>query len=153
MKIHLGNLDADVTEMEVRDFFRAYPSLSHVWIARKPPGFGFVVCFLAARARAVPAPAPPRPSPRPHARAPTGPSRSLMIDCGWAREVCPVAPVGSSARRRGETERANHDFRPLPPFSSPRAAAAQTFDNDEDGNNAIRDLNGKDLRGKKYDHR
>ena len=41
-KVYVGGLPDDATVEEVSDAFRRYGRLRKVWIARRPPGFGFV---------------------------------------------------------------------------------------------------------------
>jgi len=41
-KIFIGNLNPDTQSGDLRDFFRDYGTCNDAWVARKPPGFGFV---------------------------------------------------------------------------------------------------------------
>eukprot|EP00123_Amoebidium_parasiticum_P012034 comp21072_c1_seq1/m.28382 comp21072_c1_seq1/g.28382 ORF comp21072_c1_seq1/g.28382 comp21072_c1_seq1/m.28382 type:complete len:190 (-) comp21072_c1_seq1:450-1019(-) len=41
-KVYVGNLDYGIDERDLRDMFNRYGRVNDVWIARKPPGFGFV---------------------------------------------------------------------------------------------------------------
>jgi len=41
-KVYIGGLDEDTREADLRDFFRDMGPISEVWIARNPPGYGFV---------------------------------------------------------------------------------------------------------------
>eukprot|EP00124_Ichthyophonus_hoferi_P005107 Ihof_evm4s668 gene=Ihof_evmTU4s668 len=41
-KVYVGNLDDDITDHDLRDTFDKYGNLTDAWVARKPPGFGFV---------------------------------------------------------------------------------------------------------------
>ena len=38
----IGNLSPDCDGKDLRDFFRDYGVCNDAWVARKPPGFGFV---------------------------------------------------------------------------------------------------------------
>mmetsp|Transcript_22360 Transcript_22360/g.35017 ORF Transcript_22360/g.35017 Transcript_22360/m.35017 type:complete len:85 (+) Transcript_22360:50-304(+) len=41
-KVFVGNLPPNAEGRDLRDFFRDYGQLNDAWVARKPPGFGFV---------------------------------------------------------------------------------------------------------------
>jgi RNA recognition motif-containing protein len=42
-KVYIGGLPNDAEQRDLRDFFRKFDkSLNDAWVARKPPGFGFV---------------------------------------------------------------------------------------------------------------
>ncbi|THU60364.1 hypothetical protein C4D60_Mb07t11890 [Musa balbisiana] len=41
-RVYVGNLDSRVTERDLEDEFRAFGVLRSVWVARRPPGYGFV---------------------------------------------------------------------------------------------------------------
>ncbi|XP_065032711.1 serine/arginine-rich splicing factor RSZ22A-like isoform X2 [Musa acuminata AAA Group] len=41
-RVYVGNLDSRVSERELEDEFRAFGVLRSVWVARRPPGYGFV---------------------------------------------------------------------------------------------------------------
>jgi len=41
-KVYVGGLDDDTRESDLRDFFRGMGPISEVWVARSPPGYGFV---------------------------------------------------------------------------------------------------------------
>jgi len=41
-KVYVGGLAEDTRESDLRDFFRDMGSISDVWVARSPPGYGFV---------------------------------------------------------------------------------------------------------------
>eukprot|EP00123_Amoebidium_parasiticum_P000959 comp11917_c0_seq1/m.6571 comp11917_c0_seq1/g.6571 ORF comp11917_c0_seq1/g.6571 comp11917_c0_seq1/m.6571 type:complete len:257 (-) comp11917_c0_seq1:377-1147(-) len=41
-KVYVGNLNPDSDERDLRDEFERFGRLNDVWVARKPPGFGFV---------------------------------------------------------------------------------------------------------------
>jgi hypothetical protein len=41
-KVFIGNLNPDTQSGDLRDFFRDYGTCNDAWVARKPPGFGFV---------------------------------------------------------------------------------------------------------------
>jgi len=41
-KIYVGNLNYDVQERDLDDLFYKYGRVTHVWIARNPPGYAFV---------------------------------------------------------------------------------------------------------------
>jgi hypothetical protein len=40
--VFIGNLSPDCDGKDLRDFFRDYGVCNDAWVARKPPGFGFV---------------------------------------------------------------------------------------------------------------
>jgi hypothetical protein len=42
LQIFIGNLSPDCDGKDLRDFFRDYGVCNDAWVARKPPGFGFV---------------------------------------------------------------------------------------------------------------
>ncbi len=42
-KVFLGGLDERVTKRDIEDFFRGAGTLTEVWVARQPPGFGFAI--------------------------------------------------------------------------------------------------------------
>eukprot|EP00455_Lapot_gusevi_P057092 TRINITY_DN961_c0_g5_i6.p1 TRINITY_DN961_c0_g5~~TRINITY_DN961_c0_g5_i6.p1 ORF type:complete len:109 (+),score=32.69 TRINITY_DN961_c0_g5_i6:40-327(+) len=42
-KVFVGGLDERVTKEDLEDFCKGIGRLQSVWVARKPPGFGFVV--------------------------------------------------------------------------------------------------------------
>lgn len=44
-KLYIGNLNTDATKEEVEESFSKFGEIEHVWIARKPAGFAFVVCY------------------------------------------------------------------------------------------------------------
>ncbi|URE25016.1 splicing factor [Musa troglodytarum] len=41
-RVYVGNLDSRVSERDLEDEFRAFGVLRSVWVARRPPGYGFV---------------------------------------------------------------------------------------------------------------
>ncbi|KAK2715641.1 hypothetical protein QYM36_010272 [Artemia franciscana] len=41
-KVYIGNLSREVDRYEVEDLFARYGPLRNVWVARNPPGFGFI---------------------------------------------------------------------------------------------------------------
>ncbi|KAJ1479886.1 hypothetical protein T484DRAFT_1669109 [Baffinella frigidus] len=41
-KVFIGNLAPECDGRDLRDFFRDYGVINDAWVARKPPGFGFV---------------------------------------------------------------------------------------------------------------
>jgi len=41
-KVYVGNLPDDASREEIEDAFSKYGPLKNVWVARSPPGFGFV---------------------------------------------------------------------------------------------------------------
>lgn len=41
-KIYVGNLGNNASKYELEDAFSKYGPLKNVWVARNPPGFGFV---------------------------------------------------------------------------------------------------------------
>ncbi|XP_042458878.1 serine/arginine-rich splicing factor RSZ21A-like isoform X3 [Zingiber officinale] len=41
-RVYVGNLDSKVTERVLEDEFRTFGVLRSVWVARRPPGYGFV---------------------------------------------------------------------------------------------------------------
>eukprot|EP01134_Creolimax_fragrantissima_P004825 CFRG4825T1 len=41
-KVYVGNLDQDASERELRELFVKYGEVNDIWIARNPPGFGFI---------------------------------------------------------------------------------------------------------------
>jgi len=41
-KVYVGGLDDNTRESDLRDFFRDMGPISEVWVARSPPGYGFV---------------------------------------------------------------------------------------------------------------
>ncbi|XP_074567743.1 serine/arginine-rich splicing factor RSZ21A-like isoform X1 [Curcuma longa] len=41
-RVYVGNLDSRVTERDLEDEFRTFGVLRSVWVARRPPGYGFV---------------------------------------------------------------------------------------------------------------
>ena len=42
LQVFIGNLSPDCDGKDLRDFFRDYGVCNDAWVARKPPGFGFV---------------------------------------------------------------------------------------------------------------
>ncbi|EKX45851.1 hypothetical protein GUITHDRAFT_108300 [Guillardia theta CCMP2712] len=40
--VFVGNLPPDAEGRDLQDFFRKYGQINDAWVARKPPGFGFV---------------------------------------------------------------------------------------------------------------
>jgi len=42
-KVYIGGLRSDSNKFDIEDAFRVYGKVLNVWIARKPPGFGFVL--------------------------------------------------------------------------------------------------------------
>jgi len=42
-KIYIGDLGSDGTRYELEDAFSAFGTVRNIWIARKPPGFAFVL--------------------------------------------------------------------------------------------------------------
>jgi len=43
VKVFLGNLSERTEKVDIEDFFRNAGRINKIWIARQPPGFGFVV--------------------------------------------------------------------------------------------------------------
>eukprot|EP00292_Cryptomonas_paramecium_P021026 CAMPEP_0113661810 /NCGR_PEP_ID=MMETSP0038_2-20120614/197_1 /TAXON_ID=2898 /ORGANISM="Cryptomonas paramecium" /LENGTH=176 /DNA_ID=CAMNT_0000576575 /DNA_START=15 /DNA_END=541 /DNA_ORIENTATION=- /assembly_acc=CAM_ASM_000170 len=41
-KVYIGNIPPDSESHDLREFFRGYGTINDAWVARKPPGFGFV---------------------------------------------------------------------------------------------------------------
>jgi len=41
-KVYIGNLGNNASKYELEDAFSKYGPLKNVWVARNPPGFGFV---------------------------------------------------------------------------------------------------------------
>uniref|UniRef100_A0AC35GCH7 RRM domain-containing protein n=1 Tax=Panagrolaimus sp. PS1159 TaxID=55785 RepID=A0AC35GCH7_9BILA len=41
-KVYVGGLPNDVRTEEVEDVFRRYGKIRKIWVAKRPPGFGFV---------------------------------------------------------------------------------------------------------------
>ena len=41
-KVYIGNIKEDTQKEDVEDAMRKFGQVRSVWIARKPPGFGFV---------------------------------------------------------------------------------------------------------------
>uniref|UniRef100_A0AC34G7D5 RRM domain-containing protein n=1 Tax=Panagrolaimus sp. ES5 TaxID=591445 RepID=A0AC34G7D5_9BILA len=41
-KVYVGGLPNDVRTEEVEDIFRRYGKIRKIWVAKRPPGFGFV---------------------------------------------------------------------------------------------------------------
>eukprot|EP00292_Cryptomonas_paramecium_P000780 CAMPEP_0113671358 /NCGR_PEP_ID=MMETSP0038_2-20120614/5662_1 /TAXON_ID=2898 /ORGANISM="Cryptomonas paramecium" /LENGTH=92 /DNA_ID=CAMNT_0000587505 /DNA_START=1 /DNA_END=275 /DNA_ORIENTATION=- /assembly_acc=CAM_ASM_000170 len=41
-KVFIGNLPPDAESRDLRDFFREFGVINDAWVAKKPPGFGFV---------------------------------------------------------------------------------------------------------------
>nr|GFA05175.1 serine/arginine-rich splicing factor RSZ22A-like [Tanacetum cinerariifolium] len=41
-RVYVGNLDPRVSEREIEDEFRTFGVIRSVWVARRPPGYGFV---------------------------------------------------------------------------------------------------------------
>merc|ERR1719352_2118732 len=41
-KVFVGNLPPEAEARDLRDFFRDFGQINDAWVARKPPGFGFV---------------------------------------------------------------------------------------------------------------
>jgi RNA recognition motif-containing protein len=42
-KVYIGGLPDDATVQEIEDLFRRYGRIHKTWVARRPPGFGFVI--------------------------------------------------------------------------------------------------------------
>jgi RNA recognition motif-containing protein len=42
-KVYVGGLNENVSKEELEDEFTKFGKLEQVWVARKPPGFAFVV--------------------------------------------------------------------------------------------------------------
>ncbi len=52
-RVYVGGLPKDIDQREVEDAFYKFGKLTNVWVARKPPGFAFLVrCANALAARA-----------------------------------------------------------------------------------------------------
>ena len=77
-QVFVGNLPPEAEARDLRDFFRDFGQINDAWVARKPPGFGFV-WFEDERdavSTCCPRLLPPRHSPRalppapPHSRPP-----------------------------------------------------------------------------------
>lgn len=43
-KLYIGGLGEDMQREDIEDGFAKFGEIEHVWIARKPAGFAFVVC-------------------------------------------------------------------------------------------------------------
>ena len=41
-QVFVGNLPPEAEARDLRDFFRDFGTINDAWVARKPPGFGFV---------------------------------------------------------------------------------------------------------------
>ena len=41
-QVFVGNLPPEAEARDLRDFFRDFGQINDAWVARKPPGFGFV---------------------------------------------------------------------------------------------------------------
>lgn len=41
-KVYIGNLPKNADEKEIERAFERYGTIKNVWVARNPPGFGFV---------------------------------------------------------------------------------------------------------------
>ncbi|XP_076940221.1 serine/arginine-rich splicing factor RSZ22A-like [Bidens hawaiensis] len=41
-RVYVGNLDPRVNERDIEDEFRPFGVIRNVWVARRPPGYGFV---------------------------------------------------------------------------------------------------------------
>ena len=41
-KVYVGNLDRNASKYELEEAFAKFGSVRNVWVARNPPGFGFV---------------------------------------------------------------------------------------------------------------
>uniref|UniRef100_A0A3B0N4B1 RNA-binding protein, putative n=1 Tax=Theileria annulata TaxID=5874 RepID=A0A3B0N4B1_THEAN len=44
-RLFVGNLVDSVTTQDLDSLFSKYGKVTNVWVARNPPGFGFVVCY------------------------------------------------------------------------------------------------------------
>jgi len=42
-KIYIGDLGSDATRYELEDAFSPFGSVKNVWIAKRPPGFAFIL--------------------------------------------------------------------------------------------------------------
>ena len=42
VQVFVGNLPPEAEARALRDFFRDFGQINDAWVARKPPGFGFV---------------------------------------------------------------------------------------------------------------
>ena len=42
VQVFVGNLPPEAEARDLRDFFRDFGQINDAWVARKPPGFGFV---------------------------------------------------------------------------------------------------------------
>jgi len=42
-KLYLGQLRPDITRREIEDAFSKFGEIDNIWIARRPPGFGYVI--------------------------------------------------------------------------------------------------------------
>lgn len=42
VQVFIGNLPPEAESRDLHDFFRDYGKINDAWVARKPPGFGFV---------------------------------------------------------------------------------------------------------------
>jgi len=42
VQVFIGNLPPEAESRDLHDFFREFGKINDAWVARKPPGFGFV---------------------------------------------------------------------------------------------------------------
>jgi len=64
-QVFVGNLPPEAEARDLRDFFRDFGQINDAWVARKPPGFGFV--WFDDERDAVLSPAPGSPARPRHA--------------------------------------------------------------------------------------
>jgi hypothetical protein len=91
-QVFVGNLPPEAEARDLRDFFRDFGTINDAWVARKPPGFGFVwfdderdaVLLTASR-------------PRPSARRPCAAAARLHVAPSPVRLCC--APPTAALRR------------------------------------------------------
>jgi len=165
-KVYVGGLADDTRESDLRDFFRDMGPISEVWVARSPPGYGFVTfkdrrdaedacsemdgrTLVGRRVRVEIA------TGRPKSRSSRGRGGGSGYGGGGSRSIDPAKVFLGNLSDRTEKRDVEDFFRGAGRIQSvwlarsPPGFGFVVFEDPRDASDAILDFDGRELMGRR----